>query len=251
MITNEEFDGMEQQLLALGRAMPYPQTPDLAAGFWRRLDSERRAAAPPALSYAGLALAAAVVVLSVVIGVVAPVRDAAADLFDRINIFETDQPTEGLPTDISGLDTTLQQAEFALGERIILPTYPEGIEPTRVLLQDFGSAKTVVLLYDPIDGPEFAYFVSNTNVGKGIPRGSDGAAEPVGGFPGEAFWLKGERIVQYYDSKGNVITDSVRVTSAYTLVWDQNGKVYRIEGTLPRDEAIRIAQSVIAAEAGE
>ena len=99
-----EITGMEHHLTALARAITYPPTPDLAAGFWRRLEASREATARPVsgLSFAGLAVAAAVVVVSVVIGTVTPARDAAADLFDRIDIFETKDSLSGLPTDVRG-----------------------------------------------------------------------------------------------------------------------------------------------------
>lgn len=240
----EEMDGLEQELLAMSRATTYPATPDLAAGFWRRLEADSSRAPASALSFAGLAVAAAVVVLSVIVATVGPARDAAADLFDRINVFETSEPLGDLPTDIAGEETTITDAQIRLGRQIAQPSYPDGLTLGRVLFQDFGPAKAAVVFYEAPGGTQFALFATNSNVGKGLPTGGSSTAEPVDGMGGEAYWLEGERIVQYYDLEGNVISQSVRVTSANTLVWDQDGFVYRIEGNITRDEAVRIAQSM-------
>ncbi|MGH8629791.1 MAG: hypothetical protein ACREU7_03370, partial [Burkholderiales bacterium] len=82
-------------------------------------------------------MAAAAVLLAAVAGSIGPVREAVADLFDRINVFETDEPITGLPTEIPGREVTLAQAEAALGFKIRLPSEPEELEPERILLQEF------------------------------------------------------------------------------------------------------------------
>ena len=244
-MSREEMDGLEQELLAMSRATTYPATPDLAAGFWRRLEAERSRAPASALSFAGLAVAASVVVLSVIVATVCPARDAAADLFDRINVFETSEPLGDLPTDITGEETTITDAQIRLGQQIAQPSYPDGLALDKVLFQDFGLTKAAVVFYNAPGGTQFALFATNSNVGKGLPTGGSSTAEPVDGIgDGEAYWLEGERIVQYYGLEGNVISQSVRVTAANTLVWDQDGFVYRIEGNVPQDEAVRIAHSM-------
>jgi hypothetical protein len=243
-MSQEDMSTLESELAALGRATAYPPTPDLASGFWLRLETGRRSTAPAsALSLAGVAIAAAVVAVSVVIGTVTPAREAAASLFDSINIFETDESLDDLPTDITGEETTIADAEARLGRAIEQPSYPEGLSLNRVLFQDFGTTKAAVLFYRASGGTQFAVFVTNAGVGKELSAGS-GTSERVDGVGNEAHWLEGQRIVQYYDLEGNVIQQSVRVTAANTLVWDRDGYVYRIEGNVSRDEAVRIAQSM-------
>jgi hypothetical protein len=241
----EEMDGLERDLLAFSETLAYPRTPDLAAGFWRRLEAEsRRRARASRLSLAGFGLALAVVVFSVIAATVGPARDAVAGLFDRINIFETSQPLDQLPTGIAGEETTIADAEIALGRALLQPSYPEGLTLERALLQDFGAAKAAVLFYRAPGGESFALFATNTQVGKGVPTGAGSSYEPVEGLGGEAYWLEGQRIVQYYNAQGNVVPQSIRVTGANTLVWDRDGFVYRIEGDIEREEAILIAHSV-------
>jgi hypothetical protein len=238
------FDALEEQLMTMGRGVQFPPTPDLPAAFWKRLESAPRRRMPGRrLAFGGAALAAGIFAVAVTIALVAPARDAAADLFHSINIFESSQSTVGLPTDISGRETTLGDAEAALGAHISRPTSPASLELQKVLLQDYGRVKVVALFYSG-DGIAFVLFTSNAPIGKGIHPGSGATAEEVNGVGDEAYWLQGQRIVQSYNPDGSVVSASIRVTSADTLVWSQGSTVYRIEGDMQKDTAIAIAQSV-------
>lgn len=260
MSIRENAGWLDRELRALAEGLTYPPTPPLTAAVRRRLEAEgarppaRRPWALPALGRALAGIPAAlffaaglgVLVLALALGLSAPAREAVADFFDRLRIFQTEEPPAGLPRDITGTSVSLSEAEARLGFTVRLPTYPEGIESslTKVLLQEFGESdlKAVVLLFDRPSGPRFALFETNAGVGKGLAPGA--AAEPVAGLPGEAYWLEGLRIVQLYDEEGNVIQQSLRQTDANTLIWDAGGFVYRLEGDLSRDEAVRIAQSL-------
>ncbi|MEX0683820.1 MAG: DUF4367 domain-containing protein [Dehalococcoidia bacterium] len=242
---------METDLMALAQALPYPPTPDLAAGFWSRLQAERETrAAAPAWSLAAVAMATVVVAVSVVAGTVAPARDAAAELFDRINIFEADEDAfEGVTQDIVGEDVTLEEAEIRMGRGIDLPKYPAGIEDaiTRVVFQHIsgpGSAEYDIahVFFEPEGSPPFVLFATDASTGKGLAPGA--GAERLTGFEGEAYWLHGRRLAFIYDNAGNVIRETQRVTEANTVIWVHEGHTYRIEGELDREEAIKIAQSV-------
>lgn len=236
-------DRLEQQLMTFAGATHYPPTPDLVAGFWKRLEATSAQRPAPRLAFAGAAFAAIVVAIAVTFALAAPARDAAANLFHRINIFETSQSTEGLPTNITGTDTTLAQAETALGAHISQPTYPGSLEVDHVLRQTFGSVITIAVFYR--GDANFVLFASNSPAGKGLPFGGDAAFEPVDGLGGEAYWVTGTRIVESLHPNGaGAVMGSERVTDENTLVWVRERFVYRIEGTLDKDEAIRIAQSV-------
>lgn len=242
-MTRNDIDFLEQQLLAAGRAIAFPPTPDVSAGFWRRLGTSpaRRPRLGP-LGRAGLAFAAAALVVAVAVVAVSPARDAAAGLAKRINIFETDRSTEGLPTEITGRETTLERAETALGAHILQPS-DASLKLERVLLQEYGGTEVAVLFYRG-GGVDFALFASNAHVAKGIPLGADVDVEPVSGLGDEAYWLAGRRIVQSLTPGGDVATGSERVTDVNALIWDQDGYVYRIEGDMDKDRAIAIAESV-------
>ncbi len=246
----EEMDRLEHDIGLLSRALVFPQTPSLAGRVRARIERQSSVRSPaPSWQLALTAVAAAAVALAFVAGVLAPARDAVADLFDRINIFETDEVPEGLTRDIAGTPLTLEEAEAALGFPIRLPTAPEQIEPERVLLQDFGPVKAAALFFRHPDGTPFALFETNAQVGKGLPAVGKGVteqsqAQPVFGVGNEAYWLTGLRIVQYYGLDGSVIQQSVRATDVNTLLWDQDGRVFRIEGNLSQEKAVEIAKSL-------
>lgn len=235
---------LENQLVALARATVYPQTPNLAAG-WCRLEADRARQAPATpLSLATAGVAALVIAVSVIVGTVTPARDAAADLFDRINIFETDQPLDALPTDITGEETTLDHAEFALGRAIRQPSQA-GLGLDRVVLQEFGSVIGAALFYSGPDGQRFVLYATNSHVGKGLPQGGDSTSTPVA-IPEKdvGFWLEGRHLVQLFGEDGRVVPGSERVTDFNTLLWPEDDLVYKIEGDLSQEEAIAIAASV-------
>lgn len=236
-----DTERLEQLLLNVASAVRYPPTPDIPAGFWRRLPVSLPRRSVP-LTFGAAVAAAALLVVVLGIAAISPARDAAADLFHRINIFETSESTQGLPTEITGAETTLERAQTALGRPILQPS-GLSLKLERVLLQTYGSVYVAVLFYRS-DDSSFALFASNSATGKGLPIGAGANAEPVSGVGREAYWLTGQRIVVSLAPNGGEIIGSERVTSTNTLIWDQDGLVYRIEGDLDEDIATAIAKSV-------
>lgn len=244
------FESLERELQRLSRAVSYPAARPLAAAVRRRLETESARAAPrlgrwplPAgrRALAGLA-AAAVVTLAAVLGLWAPGREAVADFFERLRILQTAESPAGLPSEIMGTPVSKADAEERLGFALKEPSYPKGLRWQRTLLQDFPGFSAAVLFYEGPGGLNFALFQTNGVVAKGLPFGAE--AEPVDGMEGEAYWLKGLRIVEYRDERGELIEESRRATDASTLIWDEGGFIFRLEGDLSQDEAIRIAQSL-------
>lgn len=241
-----EMERLENDIVLLSRATIFPQSPSLAALVRARIETQRAprgAASSWQLAITGVAAAA--VALAFLSGVIAPARDAVADIFDRINIFEVEEIPQDITRDITGTQLTLEEAEAAVGFHLRLP---DGAQPNHVILQDFGQVKAAVLFFEHESGAPYALFETNTHVGKGLSVGkgivAEGQARPVTGLGGEAYWLTGLRIVQYYDVDGAVLQDSVRATDVNTLLWDEGGRVFRIEGDLTQDEAIAIANSL-------
>lgn len=242
----EEMAQLENDLSALARATLFQVTPDVTAAVRRRLLAADVApsaapARPWGLAVAGIA--AAIAIVAVLIGTITPAREAAADLFDRINIFQTNESTEDLPRDIEGEELTLEDAAQRAGFHVALPQ-DEDLAVERVLLQDFGGDTRVIAVFyrAPGVGP-FIFFESISAFGKGLADVS-ASATPVDGLGDEAYWLEGERIVLYYAGDGHVITGSVRATDANTLAWSEDGRFYRIEGNLTQEEALAIAETV-------
>jgi hypothetical protein len=241
-----EMERLENDIALLGRALIFPETPSLAARVRSRIERESAIRAPaPSWQLALTGLAAAAVALAFVAAVIAPARDAVADIFDRINIFETEEVPRDLTRDITGTELSFEEVQAAVGFPLLLPG---GASPDRVLLQDFGQVKAAVLFYRHDNGAHYALFETNSQVGKGLAIGKGvtdpGQAQPVSGLGGEAYWLIGLRIVQYYDVDGAVIQASVRATDVNTLLWAHEGRVFRIEGDLTEGDAIAIAGSL-------
>ena len=246
----EQIDRLERDITLLSRAIAFPDAPSLAARVRSRIEAERTPREPASSWQLALtAIAAAAVALAFVAGVVSPARDAVADLFDRINIFETAEVPKDLTREISGTQVSLEEAQARLGLPLLLPGDAATAEPDRVLIQDFRSVKAAVLFFRHNDGTPYALFETNAPVGKGLPIAGKGVlsssqARPVRDLGDEAYWLTGLRIVQYYDPSGAVIRDSVRATEANTLLWSANGRVFRIEGNLSQEQALAVARSL-------
>ena len=246
----EQIDRLERDITLLSRAMAFPETPSLASRARSRIEAERRLVAPaPSWQLALTAVAAAAVALAFLVGVVSPARDAIADFFHRINIFEMAEVPSDVTREISGTEVTLDEAEKLLGMPLFLPSQAETTGPDRVLIQDFHTVKAAVLFYRDSDGTPYAVFETNAQVGKGIPIAGKGVlsssqVQSVRGLGEEAYWLTGLRIVQYYDPSGAVIRDSVRATEANTLLWSANGRVFRIEGNITQERALAISRSL-------
>jgi hypothetical protein len=230
---------LERDLALLSRAVRYPSTPDLASRFAGRLAEQRGPFGAPAWRFGG-AVAAALAVLAVAVVAIAPVRDAVADIFGRIDIFQADEVPPGISYEIEGRGVSLEEAETALGFELQLPPGPP---PVRVLLQEFGQVRAAALFFEPEGAPAYVLFETNAIVGKGIPTGG-AEAEPVGGLGGDAYWLTGLRIVQYEEPDGAVLYQSQRVTDENTLIWERDGFVFRIEGPLEKEAAVDVAGSL-------
>jgi hypothetical protein len=240
----------EQRIERLGAAIVYPATPDLPARVLDRMQASSARSIPPAPAgwrFAGVALAAVVVGFAALVAIAAPARNAVADLFDRIEIFQADDVPEDLPSDIRGEEVSLAEAEERFGAPLVLPTAADGsrLDPSTVIYQDFSPSSTqaVAATFETDEGVPYVVVQTDGGLGKGLADGA--TAEVVGGVgDGGAYWLEGLRIVQLYDTDGNFLHDSRRRADANTLVWIEDSRVLRLEGDLSREEAIEIAKSV-------
>ncbi|MGE0686970.1 MAG: hypothetical protein AB7P33_09515, partial [Dehalococcoidia bacterium] len=114
--------------------------------------------------------------------------------------------------------------------------------PLRSFVVSLGSDRVVLLQFETFDLWE-ARLEQEASFGKGITAGSVSEELTVGGEP--AYWLSGSpHYVQYIDSRGVRIEASLRVVERSTLIWRTDAAFYRIETSLPRDEAVRIASTL-------
>lgn len=145
--------------------------------------------------------------------------------------------------DLAGA-TTLAQARTQAGFPIRLPTYPPDLGPPQyVFLQQLDGPMVVLVWTDPThpDSPRLALFEMTSNVFVQKSQARIVAETTVDGQP--ALWTEGPYFVEVYS--GGQVSYSLRVlVNGHVLVWEAHGITYRLETTLPLDQAVQIAESL-------
>ncbi len=235
---------LERSLVALGRDLDVPQTPDFAPAVLVRL--ERRLQGRPRR----LKIVVALAVLATLTAALA-IPEARSALLRILHIgAERIERVDELP------EVALQHdLEFVLGERVTLEEARRRAgfalreldePPDRVYLGDRG---TVWFLYGT---PErVRLLVAQTprlRLGTDLIFkklvGPQTRIEPVDvdGSPG--FFLDGEpHLVFLLDENGSVVNETARL-SRNVLVWDSGGVTYRLEGGFGKQEALEIVGSL-------
>jgi hypothetical protein len=259
---------LEAQLRALGRRLRYPPEPDvhdevlgrieehapLSRRRWRGLLSSPRrrvAAVVLALLFAGASA----------LGISPDVREATAERLGLKGIKITFLPQPPKPEPVgSGLKLgeklTLEEARRRVAYRIVVPSLPKLGEPDAVYVGGPPPpGGQVSLVYRPRSGIPRA---AETGVGVLLTefQGSTDRAlfrkilgpgvklEAVSVNGGRGYWLEGDpHVFLYQDGSGYVREERIRL-AANTLIWEQGELTLRLEGKLPKEEALRIAESV-------
>jgi hypothetical protein len=253
----------ESRVRDAARDFPYPPTPDIAGSVRVRLDRQ------PISPYRRLALAAAVMVVVVLGGLLAVPEVRAAILealrIGGITIFvgatptpapeattigtvRTPRPTmtpyvEPTPV-VSVLDlpgeTTLAEARSRANFDILIPTYPDDLgDPDHVFLQDLGGPVVTMVWVDDRGSARLTLQVLDERVvGSKYEPGSS-RVTTVNGDP--AVWLTGAHMLAFYEPAGR---DFIRLIDSNVLIWEQAGITYRLETDEPLEEAVRIAESL-------
>lgn len=245
----------EELLLArIAASVVYPETPDIAPGFRRRLAEGHVQAKGRNPLGRRLALGVAVLVLAFGLTLVVSreTREAVADFFglgvagERIEQLPTPAPgvtPTALPTpprlDDIATRLTLAQGASRLGFALAKPV-GQG-EPTAVYTLNAPADTVVILRYRGFDLWEFAtdqgIFLKKQYGGSPITETTvNGAA---------AYWIgAGTRLLSFVDASGNEVAGTQRTTTSSALLWSRNGKYYRIEGLGDMESARRIAETV-------
>jgi hypothetical protein len=268
MMDSPTQNPIEKLLLQAGREFIYPPTPDVADQVMQRMNRSARPQ-PGWRRRLAWTTALTLLVLAILLAV-PPVRAQILQFlqFGAVRIFlSTPTPTPTLsptrtaipstktppptltpsPTpsilDLGG-ETTLAQAQQGLNFPILLPTYPADLgPPDRVYLQDLGGP-TVILVWLQPDNPaqvrmSLIALGPGSFAGKYAPETM--TSTTVNGQ--DALWLQGSHPLILH--KGDSSTGNIElVVNANVLLWTDGEITYRLETSLPLDEARRVAESL-------
>ena len=236
---------LERELLALGRELDYPPTPDVAGAVSGRLARTR---APRGWWVRRRAVALAFVVLAAALAGVLAVPQARTAVLEWLGLrgvavkrVETLPPSRAAGLELGQL-VRIERAQRFVPYRIQLPDTERG-EPDRVYLNFRVAGGQVALLLT--DGGKRVLFIQF--------RGSHVAEKLVGpqttlerltvdGAP--ALWISGRpHSFIYREPGGNVAAEEFRL-AGNVLLWERDGLTFRLEGPLTKERALEIARSV-------
>jgi hypothetical protein len=273
-MSQRELD-LEGALADLATSLEFPPTPDLAAAVGARL-GEAPAPAPararPRRWLAGLAgwrrLAVAgmvAVLLAAAVLIASPgTREAVARRLGLRGVgiqiggpppsTATTRPEDRIDLGL-GDQVTLEEARRRVGWPVLVPGAAGLGRPDAVFVDEAVPAGgRVDLVYRARPGLPASPF---TDVGllitefqgqptpeflKKVTRLGVVEEVTVGGEPG--YWFSGEpHFFTYVDADGNLREEQTRL-AGNTLIWQRGDLTLRLEGELPKEEAIRIAESM-------
>lgn len=246
----------EQDLLErAAKEFTYPATPSLRAGVMARLDAPVMAA-PRWRPVARVALAAALVILiagGAAVATSGAVRDAVAGFLglavegETIELAPTPRSGETLtpvppPLDLASVGTPAAPADVAgvLGGE---PHLPMGTGmPRATFVISYEGLPAVLFRFEGYDLWQFR--VAGGGLTKQIFFGA-GSVTETRVRDVSAYWISGGlRVVTFHDANGREITGAARSVTQPALVWTRDGVYYRLEGDLPRERALAIAESI-------
>lgn len=253
-MTEQHPAQLEDRLVDLGTAIAFPATPALA-----ELVGERLRQAPRRLRFGigrpvSRAVALALVATILLVGLVAAFGIGLGGLRLVFGPAPSPLPTMavgpglGEPTTLAGASTTVT---FALR----VPGLPELGDPDLVYLAAPPAGGAVTLLYRERDG-----FPADpaTNIGLIVTQfradigpeifekllNSGVRVTPANVHGNDAWWIAGgDHFFFYRDARGRVVDSTLRLAGD-TLIWEEQGVTYRVEGAPSLVDAIRVAESL-------
>lgn len=254
MSDEQPFEQLEGRLRELAASLPYPPTPDLAAGV-------RPPAASRRLVQRRLRLALGLLAALLALLAVPQVRAAVTRVIQigAVRVWQgaTPTPATTVPTPIAALldlsgETNLEQAAQLLPYPIRLPAYPADLgPPDRVFVQAFDQQHTMLVLVwldsrrpdgirmslTTLDSPTMA------DTGFVVKTGSEILQETSVGNR-RALWVRGPHFLEIRRSDGRQDYDLRRLVTGDVLIWTDGTLTYRLESDLPLAEAVRVAESL-------
>ncbi|TWP49911.1 hypothetical protein FKR81_21980 [Lentzea tibetensis] len=217
-------DDVEAALRDLAPKIHVPEPPDVADAVRAEIAKE-----PPPSRWWG-ALVAAVAAFGVAIAVSPAVRAGVVELLEFAGIeFRTEAPRTPTPPPLGVREVSLDEARNLVKFEIRVPKTLG--EPQKVTVHDgrFVTLHYGDVLLDEFDG------TFESIIGKVVNQ-SD--VEAVDG----KYWIPRPHEVFYIDPKGAWHREEARSTGK-TLLWQQDGVTYRLQGELTKERALEISAS--------
>jgi hypothetical protein len=250
---------LDRALHDLGRHVQYPPTPDLGAVVRYRILSERGPWRPRWFGARRLALVAVVVLVALGASalLLPPVRDSIARFFHIQGVVIERHATIPSPTADSslalGTPTSLETARAQVGFPVALPGALGS--PTAIYVGTPPPGGEVSLVYAPRPGlpeahstgvglllSEFRGSIAPEFLGKVVGPGT--SVEEVDVAHTRGYWISGAPHAFFYQQAGGNPSEEPLRLADNTLIWERNGVTLRIESSLSRDAAVRIANSI-------
>ena len=260
----------DRPLKEYARAFSYPPTPDIAASVRERLASRPGAAQRGRVtSRPRLALvAAALVVLALGAALLTPDVQAFVRYILRIGSVgivvapptPTTVPGAGtaapsptqLPTLLQSLNgkTTLEDARTRMTFPLKVPSYPPDLgPPDLVYLQDPYSLVVLVWL-DPGQPGKAKLSLIQIVESAGLSQKAVSHPEMVEETTvsgKKAAWVRGPHTLVFTNPDGTTEFQQHLLVEGNVLLWQDNIVTYRLETDLPKEEAIKVAESLVEA----
>ena len=260
-------DDLERALHDLGAQLDWPAETNLVPGFRQRIATrpDRRSvfsrvwpdAAASRLAWASVAL---VVIVAVVMAVSDSTRSTVADRLGLPGVSISTDPTATLSPGNAlqiGEATTLDDATDRTNGTLAMPPITVLGSPDDVfVLEQDGAVQVTYVYYPRSDLPEvgdtgvgllISQFDGNTNdsfIQKQLGPNTTIELTEINAQP--AFWMTGEpHVFSYERPDGEIYAETIRL-AANVLLWEQDEKTLRVETTLDRDAAVRIAEAMSA-----
>lgn len=248
---------LELDLRSLGHELEWPPTTDLVARVQHRLTGPTKQRGYPLWRPV---LMAGLVIVALTLGFSPVAREAVARLLGVVGIrIQTEVETTVPPTFDLGLGAPVGAAEAKglVDYSVLIPESSELGAPDAIYYNNQRLGGQITLLWAPQQNlPEAA----DSGVGMLISsfRGSLDSSTyskelnaarnllldvEVRGRPG--YWIEGEPHVFLFENANGVVEfESIRL-AGNVLLWEENGVTIRIESALSREDALRIAESLI------
>lgn len=238
---NDQQENFEMQVQNVAKTFPYPPTPDIASTVRQSL---RRKTHSAMLWLARMA--AVLMIVFIIMMLVPPIRAAVLEMIGAITVYPYEKPTPtlpgGTPTPLTSVldlpgETSLDEALTQVRFTVIQPDYRA---PDRVFL--FGETPILVFVWLDENG-QVAFSLhcmrSNSFGGKYYPW----EPERFSIKGRTALWFENPHLLEMFEP-----SEISRYIEGNVLVWDYRGITYRLEGHLTKEEAVRIAESIIEEE---